>query len=194
MATGMATGNRRGEAASASARAAPGALLAVAAGIVGVAIALDGTAARSVNGIGVLCWIVASVMIVRALRHATNRLRGTAATAIGVGVLSFVVRPSDLIAALIGFSVAGVLIALIVPDRPVQWALLLPAAWLPAHIAVAIGRSVLADSPSVRTDPPPTTVFVPLAMVLAATLGGYAVARFRTEPGLKRRAARLTTG
>jgi hypothetical protein len=157
----------------------PGLLLAGAAAVVGVAIALDGTPARVVNGLGVLGWFAAGALLVRSLRRSRGRLVGAAATAAAVLVLAFVVRPSDLVAALVGFSLGGALVATVARDAPLHWALLLPAAWLPAHVAVAIGRSVLAGATSVRTDPPPTAVVVPLAMVAAATAAGLLVARLR---------------
>ena len=157
----------------------PGLLLAGSAAVVGVAIALDGTSARVVNGVGVLGWFAAGVLLVRSVRRSRGRLVGTAAAAAVVVVLAFVVRPSDLAAALVGFSLGGALVATIARDAPLHWALLLPAAWLPTHVAVAIGRSILAGATSVRTDPPPTAVVVPLAMVAAATAGGLIVARLR---------------
>lgn len=160
----------------------PGTLLALAAGIVGMAIALDGAVGRAVNGVGVVCWIVAAALIVRSLRGATGRLLGAAATTAAVLVLAVVVRPSELSAALVGFSIAGAIIAAIVRDRAMQWVLLLPAAWLPAHVVLAIGRSITAGSTTVRTDPPPTAVVVPLAMVAAATAGGFTVSRLRRSP------------
>lgn len=157
----------------------PGAILAVAAAIVGVAISLNGMPARLVNAVGVAFWIIASFLLLRDVLADSNRWQGFVSVTIGVGVLAFVVRPSDLLAAVVGFSVAGAVIALVVLDRPIQWALLLPAAWLPAHIVVAIGRSIMAGSSSVRTDPPPTTSVVPLAMVVAAMAGSYTIARIK---------------
>lgn len=160
----------------------PGALLALAASIVGVAIALDGALSRTVNGVGVVCWIAAGALIARSLRGAAGRFRGASATAAAVVVLAVVVRPSDLPAAFAGFSIAGAVIASIVRDRPMQWVLLLPAAWLPAHVALAIGQSILDGSTAIRTDPPPTAVLVPLAMVVAAAASGFAVSRLRRSP------------
>lgn len=157
----------------------PGALLAASAAIVGVAIALDGTPARVVNAVGIVGWFAAGVWLVRSVRRVDGRVVGAAATPATVLVLAFVVRPTDLFAALIGFSIGGAIVAAVGRGAPLHWALLLPAAWLPAHVGVAIGRSLLAGATSVRTDPPPTAVVVPLAMVAAATASGLLVGRFR---------------
>jgi hypothetical protein len=157
----------------------PAVLLAVAAGIVGLAIAVDGAAARAINGVGVLCWIVAAGLLVRELRG-VRRWRPAALLVVAIVlVLALLVRPSDLFAAAVGFFVAGAIVAASAPDRPLGWALLVPASWLPAHVSLAIGRSILDGGTSIRTDPPPTAVLVPLTMVLAAGVGAILVARWR---------------
>ena len=155
---------------------APGTLLVVAAGVVGLAIAADGSLAGLLNGLGGLCWLVAAVALALGVQR-ERRLQGALVTAGVVLILALVVRPSDLAAALVGFSLGGAVVALAVGNQPLRWALLVPAAWLPAHLAIAIGRAVVDGDPRVRTDPPPTAALVPLAMVLAALAGGLVVVR-----------------
>lgn len=157
----------------------PGVLLALAAAIVGVAIALDDGAARAVNGVGVLLWIAAAALLVRSVRGSVRWQTSAFVVVAIVLVLALLVRPSDLVAAAAGFSVAGVIIALVVRDRTLGWALLVPAGWLPAHVSLAIGRSLLSGGAAIRTDPPPTAALVPLMMVVAATVGAVVVVRWR---------------
>ena len=157
----------------------PAVLLAVAAAIVGVAIALDGEAARAVNGVGVLLWIAAAALLVRSVRGSLQWQTSALVVAAVVLVLALLVRPSDLVAAAAGFSVAGASVAVVVRERALGWALLVPAGWLPAHVSLAIGRSLMNDGAAIRTDPPPTVVLVPLMMVVAATIGAGVVVQWR---------------
>ena len=159
-----------------------GALLVLAAAIVGLAIAIEGTMARALNGVGAVCWLVAGVLLARSVRSTKRWPLGTLATLGIVVVLSLVVPPTDLTAAVVGFAAAGALLAALMRERQVGWSLLVPAAWLPVHLAVAIGGLLNQGEASVRTDPPPTAALVPLAMVLAAAAGGLLVARLRGGP------------
>ena len=162
-----------------------GVLLLAAAALVGVAIAAEGAVARGLNGVGGVGWLVAAVLLTRSLL--IERRRGFAVVAVvGVAaVLALVVRPSNLVAAIVGFFVAGALVALAGRDRPVHWALLVPALWLPLHLVIAVGRAIGDGGGRVRTDPPPTAALVPLAMVLAAAAGGWVVGRIaRSRPSL----------
>ena len=158
----------------------------VAAGLlVGVAIAADGAVARSINGLGGLVWLAALGLLARSVRREPRRLVG-AGTVIGAALaLTFLVPPSELLPAVLGFLAAGAVTAALVRRRGVTWALLVPAAWLPIHLGVAVGRAawraVVDGAPAVRTDPPPTAALVPLAMVVAAGAGGLAVARWRAR-------------
>ena len=164
---------------STTATAAPGVLLVLAAAIVGLASALDGTAARLLNGVGGLCWLAAAALLARSLRRARERRLSLAVVAVAVLVLALAVRPSDLPASLVGFSVAGALVAVVARHHPLRWALLVPAAWLPAHLAIAILRAFRDGTRTVRTDPPPTAALVPLSMVLAALAAAWLVDRRR---------------
>ena len=71
-------------------------------------------------------------------------------------VLAAVIRPDDLVAALIAFGAAGALVGAVARGEATGWAMLVPALYLPAHVAIAISRSLLAGSFSVRSAPPPT--------------------------------------
>jgi hypothetical protein len=153
--------------------------LVLAGALVGLAIAADGALARAINGVGGLVWLASLGVLVWSVRRAPGRVVGAVAV-LGVALaLTFLVRPSELAPATVGFFVGGALVAAAVRRRELVWALLVPAAWLPVHLGVAVGRAVvrsLADgAPAVRTDPPPTAALVPLAMVTAAGVGGLAV-------------------
>jgi len=136
--------------------------------IVGVAIALDGPASKAVNAVGGGGWLVSTILIVKCLRSATRPLVSSVAVAGAVAVLATSIRPTDLGAAAVGFGAAGMVVAAVSGGRRILWAGLVPALWLPAHLSIAIARSVFANTQRVRTDPPPTTALVPLTMVLSA--------------------------
>ena len=163
-----------------------GTLLLVAAGlVVAVAIAASGPIARGTNGIAGILWIVSAVMLVSAQRddpHFWSRFAIVAA--IGLGLVLFI-KPSNLMWAIVGFGVAGALIALLFGEQGIGWAKVLPALWLPEHLGTAIGRAIyraFRDIPTtVRTDPPPTAAFVPLAMILAAWGGALILVRLRNR-------------
>ena len=103
-----------------------GVLLLAAAALVGVAIAAEGAVARGLNGVGGVGWLVAAVLLTRSLR--IERRRGFAVVAdVGLAaVLALVVRPSNLVAAVVGFVVAVALVALAGRDRPTHRAFLVP--------------------------------------------------------------------
>ncbi len=163
-----------------------GTLLLVAAGlVVAVAIAASGPIARGTNGVAGILWIASAVMLISARRD-DSRFWSRLAIVAGIGLgLVLVIKPSDLTWAIAGFGVAGAIIALLFRDQGIGWAKVLPALWLPEHLATAIGRAVIRtvrDLPtSVRTDPPPTAAFVPLAMILAAWGGAIIVVRLRNR-------------
>ena len=154
-----------------------GLLLGGAAALVGVAIVADGALARVVNGVGAIGWLTALVLLARSVRGTERWPAAASATVVAVVALAVLVRPRDLAVASVAFLLAGAMIAIAARDWRHLWALLVPAAWLPAHLLVNIARSALAGSTRVRTDPPPTAALVPLAMVLAAGIGGLLVTR-----------------
>jgi hypothetical protein len=163
-----------------------GTVLLVAAGVVvAIAIAASGPIARGTNGVAGILWITSAVMLVASRRgdpRFWSRLASVAA--IGLGLVLYI-KPSDLTWAIAGFGAAGLLIAYLFGEQGIGWAKVLPALWLPEHLATAVGRAVyraVRDLPtSVRTDPPPTAAFVPLAMILAAWGGAVIVDRLRSR-------------
>jgi len=163
-----------------------GTLLLIAAGlVVAVAIAASGSIARGTNGVAGILWIGSAVMLISARRDDPRFWTRLAIVAgIGLGLVLFI-KPSDLAWAIVGFGSAGILIALLFGKQGIGWAKVLPALWLPEHLGTAVGRAIyraFRDLPtSVRTDPPPTAAFVPLAMIFAAWGGAILVVRLRNR-------------
>lgn len=145
--------------------------LVLAAAIVGVAIVLGGTAARLLNPVGALFWLVSAVLLGISLPPAERQMLGWAAAIAGGFVLGALVRPSGLIEVIVWFALAGAVVVFAAADRVGVWALLVPAIYLPVHLLIGIGRAILRNG-GVRTDPPPTAAIVPLAMLLAAAAAG----------------------
>lgn len=147
-------------------------LLFVAASVVGIAIAMDGDGRRIVNGIGGILWMVAAVRILVNALGAHVSLRQFVLVACVILVLSWLIRPSDPLWAAIGFGWGGVLVGWVGRERGAILGSLLGALWLPAHLLIAIARAVvrnIQDEPAtLRSDPPPTAVLVPLIMVVCA--------------------------
>jgi hypothetical protein len=157
----------------------PPVLLLLAGVVVAVAILLGGSAARVLNGAGALMWVAAAGWMLTVLWRQPNRLAVGLTALAGALLMAVVVRPGTYPEAIVGFFVAGLVVALVANERTGIWALLVPALYFPLHLAVAIGRVVLAGGArEVRTDPPPTEAFVPLAMIVAAALAGAVVGRW----------------
>ena len=149
--------------------------LVAAAAIVGVAITIGGSAARVLNGVGAVLWLLSGVFLALSLPEAQRRAWGWVAALAGGFLLGAVVRPGDLVEAIVAFAVAGALVVLIAGDRVGGWALLVPAIYLPVHLIIGIGRAMISNG-GVRTEPPPTAAVVPLSMLLAAMLAGMLAA------------------
>ena len=158
-------------------------LLIVAALLVGAAIISDGTVSRVLNGVGALVWVGAAVLLGWSLRAEARAGQMAMITAGAAIVLAALIRPDDLVSGIVAFGLAGVIVAFVAPSRAAGWAMLVPALYLPAHVIIAIGRSLVAGSLRIRTEPPPTAAFVPLAMVLTAALAGLVVGRLRDRRG-----------
>ena len=156
-------------------------LLIASGGVVGGAIALGGESGRALNGVGGAGWLIAVVLLVATLRRVSDWQRGFGcAVAVTLG-LAWLVSPSDLTAAIVGFGAAGAVVAAATSVHRSAWALLVPALWLPLHVGSAIVRSAIAGEARVRTEPPPTAALVPLAMILAAWSCGLIVDRIATR-------------
>ena len=157
------------------------ALLLMATLIVGVSITLDGEAARALNGIGGIAWFAAAGSLVAAATGFSQPPRMWAATALLTTLVAFVIRPSDLFLAIVGFGLAGAVIVWLAPSPHLLWATLIVALYLPFHIGAAIARmiarSIVGAEAVIRTDPPPTAPLVPIVMLIAALGGGLTAQR-----------------
>jgi hypothetical protein len=145
--------------------------LVLAAAVVGLAIVVGGTTARSLNAIGAVLWLASGVLLSVSLPSAQRHMLGWVAAIAGGFILGALVRPGSLGEVIVWFALAGAIIVLAAADRTGVWALLAPAIYLPVHLLIGIGRAILRDG-GVRTDPPPTAAIVPLAIVLTAAAAG----------------------
>ena len=134
-----------------------------------------GRAARTLNGVGAVLWLIAAAGLIRSLWGKQWRWTVGVVVLGWVVPLAFLVRPRDLAAAVVSFMIAGAVVAAVARRQPLQWTLLMPALWLPVHLLLGIGRALLADGGRLRTEPPPTAALVPLAMVVSAAAGGLVV-------------------
>lgn len=147
--------------------------------VVGASILAGGDFGRALNATGGVCWFLAAGMLVSAARKSSRQPTMWAGVIGLTAVVAFLVRPSDLVLATIGFGAAGILAGLLARDHELLWVTLIPGLYLPFHIGTAVlkatVRSMMGIETSIRSDPPPTAAIVPLMMVAAALLGGYAV-------------------
>lgn len=161
------------------------ATLATATVIVGASIVTEGSLARGLNGLAGLTWFASSAMFaVEGRRRSAPGVQWAGILGLTAAV-AFLIRPSDLVLATIGFGGAGLVAGLLARRDPMLWAKMVPAFYLPMHIGTAIlkaaGRSVLGMESTIRTEPPPTAAIVPVVMLAAAMLGGWAASRLRSE-------------
>lgn len=158
-------------------------MLVIATLLVGTAILLDGRPARAINGLGGIFWFVSAALLVLAARRGREPVAQWVALIGLTALVAFVVRPSDLWWAIIGFGLSGFAVAYIAESRPMLWAMLVPALYLPMHIGTAVlraaYRSATGAEATLRSDPPPTAFLVPLVMVAAALAGGLIAERIR---------------
>lgn len=159
------------------------AYLALAAAVVGVAIAMDGDSRRIVNGIGGLLWLIAGFLIVTRAVAAGVTVKMAALVVLVILVLTYLIRPVDPLWAAIGFGWGGCVVGFAGREFGSKLGAVLAALWLPTHLLIAIGKALarnLRDEPApLRTDPPPTAALVPLIMVGAAWLFAALTAEWR---------------
>ena len=151
--------------------------LAVATVIVGASIVADGQLAKALNGVAGITWFASSALfILEGRKRNATGLQWVGITALTAAV-AFVVKPSDIVLATIGFVPAGIAAGVIAKRAPIFWAKMIPALYLPLHIGTAVlkavGRNSLGMESSIRTDPPPTAAVVPMVMLGAAIAGGF---------------------
>lgn len=149
--------------------------LVLAAVIVGFAIMAGGSAARMLNGVGAIVWIVSGIALGFFIPTAERQLPGWIAAAAGGLLLGGLVRPGTVAEAVVAFAIAGAAAVVVAGDKTGAWAFLVPAIYLPVHLIIGIGRAMVRES-GVRTDPPPTAAILPLVMILAAGVAGAIVA------------------
>lgn len=162
--------------------------LAVATVIVGASIVADGQLARALNGVAGLTWFASSAMfIVEGRRRGSTSLQWTGITAL-TAVVAFVIKPSDIVLASIGFVPAAFVAGMMAKRDRMLWAKMIPALYLPLHIGTAVlkaaGRNALGMESSIRTEPPPTAAIVPFVMLAAAVVGGWLATNVRKRKRL----------
>lgn len=160
-------------------------LLVAATIVVGISILANGMPSRLLNGLAGILWFAAAAMLViAAVRISRNGSLWVGIVAL-TAVVAFVVRPSDMLLAAVGFLACGAIAQLLARDGRLIWSVLIPALYLPLHIGTAVikavVRSIEGQESSIRTDPPPTAALVPLLMVVAAVVGGLLVQRVRHQ-------------
>ncbi|HEV2072640.1 MAG TPA: hypothetical protein VGR29_03270 [Thermomicrobiales bacterium] len=151
--------------------------------VVGASIVTDGSLAKALNGFAGLTWFASAAMFAW-----EGRKRGAPVTQ-WAGVLgltaavAFLIMPSDLFLATIGFGGAGLTAGLLAGRDPMLRAKMVPAFYLPMHIGTAVlkamGRDLLGMESSIRTEPPPTAAIVPVVMLVMAMGGGWIASRIR---------------
>lgn len=176
-------------------------LLVAAAVIVGIAIAIGGDTRRLVNGVGGVLWLVAAFLIVTRAVAAGVRWPQIGQVAFVLVILTYLIRPTDPLWALIGFGWGGVAVGFNGRALGSRMGALLGALWLPTHLTIAVMRAVvrnIRDEPvALRSDPPPTAALVPLVMVLAAWVFASLAAEWRAvqdEGGLREPRSLLRPG
>ena len=149
--------------------------------LVGISIIADGTVAKAFNGVAGVAWFAAAGMLLVAAWKARVGGATLGVVVALTAMVAFVVKPSDILLAVIGFGSMGVLVALFSPAYGSLLARLVVGLYLPLHIGTAvlkaIARSLSGNEASLRTDPPPTAALVPLVMFVAA-VGGAELVRY----------------
>ncbi len=159
-------------------------VLVLAAIVVGIAISIDGDSRRIVNGLGGILWIVATIQIVIGSVAAGVTRKQIGLVIAVILVLSSLITPRDPVWAAIGFGWGGVIVGYSGRHLGSRMGALLGSLWLPAHLVLAITRAgirELRDQPAtLRSDPPPKALLVPLIMVTAAWLFAILAQDWRT--------------
>ena len=157
--------------------------------VVALAILTGGAVSRAINGIGALIWMASLAALLLGVRDDTRWGTKLGLAALVTLVLSYGVEPTNIATAVPGFAIGGAAIA-VVSSRPVVWALMVPALWLPVHLLTAVVPAIIraasGGAASVRTDPPPTAAVVPLLMIVSAGVAGWLVGTIRERQGSRR--------
>ena len=149
--------------------------------VVGISILLDGAVSRALNGVAGVMWFAAAAMLVVAGMRVNHGARLWVGLLVSTAFVAFIVTPSDLLFAAIGFITSGAIAVVLAGDGRMLWSTVVVGLYLPMHIGTAVVkavvRSMAGNEASLRTDPPPTAAVVPLVMLGAALLGGLLVQR-----------------
>jgi hypothetical protein len=150
--------------------------------VVGISIVLEGAVSRALNGVAGVMWFGAAAMLVVAGLRINRSPKLWGGLLLLTAVVAFVVTPSDLLFAAIGFVTCGAVAIALAGDGRLLWSTLVVGMYLPMHIGTAVTkavvRSITGNEASLRTDPPPTAAIVPLVMLGAALVGGLLVQRY----------------
>ena len=142
-------------------------VLVIAAIVVGIAIGMDGDGRRFVNGIGGVLWLVGAFLIFTWSVASGVTWRQIGLVIVVILVFTLLIRPTDPVGVVIGFGWGGVVVGFAGRDLGSKLGAMLGALSLPAHLFIAVVRAgirELRDQPAaLRTDPPPTAIFVPLS-------------------------------
>ncbi|MDQ3541518.1 MAG: hypothetical protein M3440_12615 [Chloroflexota bacterium] len=145
--------------------------------VVAASILAGGDVGRALNALSGVCWFLAAGMLVRAALKSSRQPTMWAGVIGLTAVVAFVIRPSDLVLAVIGFGGSGILVGLLARDHELLWVTLVPALYLPFHIGTAVlkavVRSMMGIEAGIRSQPPPTAAIVPQVMAAAALVGGF---------------------
>jgi hypothetical protein len=150
-------------------------LLVLATVLVAASILAGGDAGKVLNGAAGLTWFVSAGLLSLTAARTHPGWELWIATVVLTGVVAFLAKPTDFIPAIVGFGVAGFVVAMIARTDTIRWARLVVALYLPFHIGAAVIKVVyrnLSDGEAtIRSDPPPTAALVPIAMFGAAIAG-----------------------
>src|SRR4029079_7414618 len=126
-------------------------VLVLAAIVVGIAIGMDGDSRRFVNGIAGVLWLVGACRIITRATASGVTWRQIGLVIAVILVLSWLIRPTDPIWAVIGFGWGVVVAAYAGRVRGSRLGAMLGSRWLPAHLLIAVvrvGIRELRDQPA----------------------------------------------
>ena len=157
--------------------------------VVAASILAGGETGRVLNGLAGLTWFASAGMLGVAAHRVSRGWQIWALAVAMTGVVALLVKPSDVVPAIVGFGLAGGVMALVAGRHGLLWAKFVVALYLPFHIGTAVAkamyRSLMGNEAVIRSDPPPTAAVVPIVMLAAAISGALIVTSV-----LKRRESR----
>jgi len=157
--------------------------LAAATVIAAASILAGGDAGRVLNGVAGLTWFAAAGLLGMATFGVTRHWRPWLIAVAMTIVVAFFVKPSDLQPAIVGFGLAGFVMALVAGRHGTLWAKFVVALYLPLHIGSALAKatylSLSGSEAAIRSDPPPTAAIIPIVMLLAAVGGALVFGTLR---------------